>query len=231
MIPKIIHQIWFGDQSLRPIKLMNKWKEMNPSWDYWLWTEKELKEYFPNLENQKHYDNLIDLYDNLKNKTPNIRPHHYLAGRSDIVRYEILYEYGGFFIDADSDPLKPLDDKFCDNDSFSVYENEKVRPGLIANGYLASSEKNYLMRMLINLLKIQKTIVDNEPWIKTGPLFLTNVIKKLRYSKIKIYPSYYFIPNHYSGVKYEGNDNVNIYADQLWLSTKNGYSDLKSTKN
>jgi len=227
MIPKIIHQIWFGDQTLRPKKLMSEWKDMNPEWDYWLWTEKELKEFFPVLKNQKHYDELEYLYNNLKLKTRNIRPHHYLAGRSDIVRYEILYEYGGFFIDADAKCLKPLDDFLCDNDSFSVFENEEVRHGLIANGYLASSENNKLMNYLINSLNRKKTVIDNEPWINTGPLFLTNEVKRLMYSKLKVYPSHYFIPNHYTGKKYSGDDIEHIYADQLWGSTKNNYKDLK----
>lgn len=226
MIPKIIHQIWFGDQDLRPKRLMKKWEDMNPEWEYWLWTEKEVKEYFPTLENQKHYDDLEHLYDNLKNKTQNIRPHHYLAGRSDLVRYEILAEYGGFFIDADADCIKPLDDFLCDNDCFSVYENENVRGDLIANGYLASCEDNYLMKMLIKSLKKKKTIIDNEPWINTGPLFLTNEVKKTHYKKIKVYPSYYFIPTHYTGECYNGYDKEHIYANQLWCSTKNSYKDL-----
>lgn len=31
-IPKIIHQIWFGDKNKMPIQNMLKWKDMNPSW-------------------------------------------------------------------------------------------------------------------------------------------------------------------------------------------------------
>jgi len=226
-IPKIIHQIWFGDQDLRPKKLMKQWEEMNPDWEYWLWTEKELSEFFPKLENQRHYNEFEYLYEHLHHKNQNIKTHHYLAGRSDLVRYEILYEYGGFFIDADAKCLRPLDDFLCDNDSFSVFENETVRGELIANGYLASTEKNYLMRILINRLKQKKTIIDNEPWINTGPLFLTNEVKRLKYNKLKVYPSHYFIPTHYTGETYTGDDTEHIYADQLWGSTKNNYKDLE----
>ena len=31
MIPKVIHQIWLGDQSNRPTPLMETWRDMNPS--------------------------------------------------------------------------------------------------------------------------------------------------------------------------------------------------------
>lgn len=224
MIPKIIHQIWFGDQSKRPDHIMKKWEELNPDWDYFLWTEEHLKEYMVELDNQKHFDNMKHLYRKLSKSKPRLKPHHYLCGQSDIARYEILYEYGGFFIDADALPFRPLDDFLLNNDSFSVFENEQVRPGLIANGYLATTERNELMYKMIQDLKKQKTLIDDEPWIKTGPLYLTNSIRKFRYQhKIKIYPSYYFIPNHYSGAKYQGNDIDHIYCDQLWGSTKNIY--------
>lgn len=231
MIPKIIHQIWFGNQNNRPKEIMDKWKEFNPGWEYFLWTENDIKKYFGELDNQKHFDEMPKLYESLKrlNKiSPAFKYHHYLCGQSDIARYEILYKYGGFFIDADAIPLRPLDDELLNNDSFSVYENEIVRTGLIANGYLASTEKNQLMKILILELKKQKTLIENEPWISTGPLFLTNTIKKYKYNKIKIYPSYYFIPNHYSGIKYKANDIEHIYCDQLWGSTKNMYGNEKN---
>ena len=82
MIPKIIHQIWLGDQNKRPIELMKTWKELNPTWEYKVWTEKEM---FP-LINQMQFNQYGATYN----------------GKANILRYEILYNYGGFFIDADS---------------------------------------------------------------------------------------------------------------------------------
>ena len=41
-----------------------------------------------------------------------------LAGKADILRYELLYEHGGFFIDADSECINPLDDFLTDNKAF-----------------------------------------------------------------------------------------------------------------
>ena len=49
MIPKIIHQIWLGDQSKRPNEFIKTWVDMNPSWKHILWTESNI----PNLVNQK----------------------------------------------------------------------------------------------------------------------------------------------------------------------------------
>jgi len=80
MIPKIIHQIWLGDQSKRPSSLIDTWKEINPDWEHILWTEENL----PNLRNQEQFDSMKEW-----------------AGKADILRYELLHDYGGFFIDAD----------------------------------------------------------------------------------------------------------------------------------
>lgn len=219
-IPRIIHQIWFGDQNQRPVREIESWTRLNPDWEVRLWTEKEVKKEFGRLRNQKQYRRLEDLYKNLHPKVPVLQPRHYLCGRSDLVRYEILYRFGGFFVDADAEALRPLDDFFCDNDSFCVYENESYRPGLLANGYLGATKGNRLMKALIDKIKKIKDITSDEPWKLTGPQLLTDTVRELKYDAIQVYPSYYFIPHHYSGESYEGDDTEHIYATQKWGSTR-----------
>jgi len=92
-IPKIIHQIWLGNNGKLPEKyhrLQKTWLDMHPGWEYKLWTEKEIDEF-----------GLIrrDLYDETTNYGP----------KSDIVRYEILYRIGGLYVDTDFECLKPFD--------------------------------------------------------------------------------------------------------------------------
>ena len=43
MIPKIIHQIWLGDKDLMPLNCMKTVKEIHYDWQYYLWTEENLK--------------------------------------------------------------------------------------------------------------------------------------------------------------------------------------------
>ena len=57
MIPKIIHQIWLGDQSKRPNEFIKTWVDMNPSWKHILWTESNI----PNLVNQIQFDAMNEL--------------------------------------------------------------------------------------------------------------------------------------------------------------------------
>lgn len=204
MIPKIIHQFWIGEKPV-PISLINTWKIHHPDWTHILWTEKVLKKHFPKgLVNQKQYDIMPEL-----------------NGKCDIARYEILKKFGGFFVDADAVCINPLDDFFLLNDSFSCYENEFARGHLVAAGYLAATKNNELMELLIkqlHLLDKEDLLLGNHTaWRTVGPLFLTEVIKKYSYTSISVYPSYFFIPKHYTGIQYTGP--AKIYARQHWGST------------
>jgi len=212
MIPKIIHQIWLGDQSMRPSSLMKTWKEMNPTWEYKVWTEENM----PKLQCQEQFDAMDEL-----------------AGKADILRYEILFNEGGFYIDADSKALEPLDDFLLDNDSFCCWENEYTRTGLMANGYLGATKDNRLMAFLIQTIsKVPVSMVQSFPkgsaWQTVGPTLLTKVVQHHVYTSLRIYPSWYFIPQHYTGTDYEGKDKV--YGEQYYMSTipsKNNYEDLR----
>lgn len=93
-IPKIIHQIWIGGPLPEAFKdLCESWKFYHNSrgWIYKLWTDDDL----PNLElyNQRFFD---------QTKKPGIR--------SDLMKWEIIYKFGGFYADVDFECLQPLDD-------------------------------------------------------------------------------------------------------------------------
>jgi mannosyltransferase OCH1-like enzyme len=213
MIPRIIHQLWIGPKPV-PDVLMNTWKQLNPDWQYMFWDEKTISEFFPNgLKNQRQYEEMTEL-----------------CGKCDIARYEILEKFGGFFIDADSICINKLDDYLLVNDSFSCYENELERGMLVAVGYLASTRNNSLIKLLISgigKLNIMEIISREEAdpsrpqylaWRIVGSEYLTKTIARVRYNRISIYPSYFFIPEHYSGTRYSGP--AKSYAKQLWGSTR-----------
>ena len=206
MIPKIIHQCWIGPHK-KPERLMKTWKEMNPTWQYVEWDNKKVSDF--KLVNQKHFD----AYDSIQQNKWN--------GKSNILRYEILFRYGGVWIDADTGCVNPLEDFFLDNDSFCSYENEKARTGLLAQGFLGATKENELMRLLIEELSKKEKLNYIASWISSGPQFITDIVKKYKYDKIKVYPSYFFFPEHHTGLKYEGNGK--IYARHHWGTTFGGY--------
>ncbi len=90
MIPKIIHQIWIGDSEIpQQCQLyIDSWKKHHPEWEYRLWTDDNMIK----LQNQ-------DLYDS----TTNVRQ------KADIARYELLYHFGGIYVDIDMECFKNIE--------------------------------------------------------------------------------------------------------------------------
>jgi len=130
---------------------------------------------------------------------------------------EILDKFGGFAVDADSVCVRPLEDWLFESRIFACWENEIIVPGLIANGYVYSHPGNPLIRQVIDDIHEQPEMSDRAPAM-TGPLRLTQAFRKMRYADLTIYPSHYFIPNHYRGLTYNGGGPV--FAHQHWFSTR-----------
>ena len=95
LIPAIIHQQWNTHKiPARAKDLIQSIIKKHPNWEYWLWTEKDkncyVKTYHPELWSiWTSYNAVIT--------------------RADAMRYIILADIGGFYLDLDIDCLKPLD--------------------------------------------------------------------------------------------------------------------------
>ena len=206
MIPKIIHQLWIGPRPA-PTKFMDTWKDKNPDFEYIRWNEEEIKKRKLKLE-----------------CTHRINEMEEINGKADIIRWEILYEYGGVFLDADSICVEPIDDVLMSTESFAGWEHEELRPGLIATGTMGFPPKHPLVKDAIQWVKehcvsVQKT--QHRAWKTVGPGLLTRMYQTGKFKKMKIFPSYSFLPIHGSGKEYRGHGK--IYANQEWGSTKQTY--------
>jgi len=90
-IPKIIHQIWIGGPVPQEFKdFMQSWRDAHPDWEYRLWTDEDVKTF--GLYNQTFYD----------------RSDNY-GVKSDILKWEIIYRYGGLYVDTDYECLQSFD--------------------------------------------------------------------------------------------------------------------------
>jgi len=209
MIPKIIHQIWLGDKNKMPCKFMKTVKEMNSDWKYILWTDKNIGD----LINLNQYDQIVVHNNSGESKYPKL---------ADIIRYEKLYDYGGVYVDADSKCIKSFND-LINVDFFVGYENENKRPGLIANGIIGAIPKHPILKECIDeISQINNNILIRKPAFKiTGTFLLTDIIQKFADLDIKIFPSRYFYPFHYTdSTTHSLDDEVkDCYTYQLWNST------------
>lgn len=90
-IPKILHQIWIGKSLPEELKMFaESWEKYHPDWQYKLWTQEDIPQM--NLRNRAFIEQSRN------------------AGEiSDLMRYEILYQYGGVYLDTDFECLRSLE--------------------------------------------------------------------------------------------------------------------------
>lgn len=206
-IPNLLWQIWVGPNPA-PAKWMMTWPAKHPGWQYLVFDNSQLD------SRVFHNQHLIDEY----------RSRGQFNGVSDLVRYELLYEHGGFMPEADSvcrnntDELWNQDTEIC----YTVYENETLRPGFVSP-ILACAPGNRFVKIIIDTLhELRAEDLQKQVWKSTGNAFLADMIQRHQ-PRIKIFPSHYFIPKHFKDKSkgYSGPDK--IYADQYWGSTRKTY--------
>lgn len=210
-IPKIIHQLWIGPKP-SPINLMNTWRDKNPEFEYIIWNEEEIKKRDIVFKCQDKIDDIEEI-----------------NGKADIMRWEILFKFGGIFLDADSICIEPIDDELLNKKCFAGWEQEEVREGLIATGTMGFPPKHPLVKKAI------KWILNNEvsqnkshmmAWQTVGPGLLTKMYDTGKFNDLHIFPSYTFLPIHLTKLEYKGHGK--IYAFQAWGSTKQSYDVMNS---
>ena len=182
-IPKIIHQIWIGPKK-RPDIWMNSVREFCEVFDYQyiLWDDKKVSEM--EMTNRSFYDSQ-DTFN----------------GKSDVLRYEILYQYGGIYIDADSVIVKP--EKFHE-----LLRNFKADAGfgfeidgkLACGGVSISIKNSIFMKKCIE--EIPKRNMNVLAWQSVGPQLITDMsLKYQREISLLFYKSTIFYPRRWHGIQ------------------------------
>jgi mannosyltransferase OCH1-like enzyme len=164
---KVIFQTW------KTKEVPERWKQaqqsvisMNPNWNYVLLDDTDneniVKEHFPML---------LETYVSFP----------YPIQRADMIRYIVLYVYGGIYLDLDYICNKSFDDLVLTNEVGLTQSGNT--PGIFTNSFLASKPKSVFWLILLDT--IQKGI----PWYEritkhmeimnsTGPLMLNRVAKE-----------------------------------------------------
>ena len=187
LIPKIIHQIWIGGEVPEKfLKLMQTWKTLHPDYEYKLWTDQDIKD-FP-------FENSAAFF-SAKN----------MGSKADILRYEILYRYGGVYVDCDFECIKPLDPLIYAHEFFAGIAGYDY----IGNALIGAKPKLELFKKLSQIMNSLSPDQLNQPWANTGPLIFTRQVWDfLRRCSVKscIYPIKFFhpLPNTFRFDYWEG---------------------------
>jgi hypothetical protein len=216
MIPRIIHQMWIGELP-EPSLLMSTWREKHSDSNitYILWNEKEFERRNMKFRCQTQIDEIKEI-----------------CGKCDIMRWEILHEYGGIFIDADSVCYEPIHSFFKIESAFACFENENIRKGLLSNSTMGFCKNHPLCRDIIDWIldpvQSQQMIRNYRAWVSVGPARLTDMYnKKKKEYNMTILPSYLFFPIHHTEIEYFGHRKV--FANHLWGSSNNNYHTLNTS--
>lgn len=171
-IPKKIHQVWIGD-----IPVPNKWKrccdqvrDAHPDWEYKLWLNDDVQEIIKNSPQnvssayQRYYDQKI------------------WALACDILRYVILYQHGGVYMDCDfrMQPNGSLNQLPLEKNLIllNMRDTSPEKPKYrIQNCFMASNESNKFMKKVldrIDNIEYQLTTMKGKPADKFNTQYLTN---------------------------------------------------------
>lgn len=194
-IPRIFHRIWVGKKEMpEEFKYYEEtWAKLHPDWEIKLWTDENM---IP-LKNQKEYDNA---------KTP--------ALKSDIARLEVLYKYGGIYIDCDFECLKNLEPLLDNVKAFAAWQDKCT----INSAIMGCTPGHPVFKKLVycataNINKHRNEIIT----CQAGPVYITRFLKLAK--GVKIFPKEIFYP-YYFNEKHRKNDVFpEAYAVHHWAGS------------
>ena len=204
-IPKVIHQIWLGSTpSPVTVTLVESIKRANLGFDHILWTDKEVENF--NFKNKEIF-NSCDNY----------------GQKSDILRYALLEQFGGIYLDIDFVGVKSFE-PLLHLDFFTgiAYDDEPT----MFNGLIGSTRDNALIKSLNNI-NVQDIQAGMHVFETTGPWYMGNkffteyknveAIKSLPVSFFYAYPN--FARDQIKGTDYNNYIEEESICVHLWHSS------------
>ncbi len=211
-IPLVVHMIWLGGKLPEKWKQMRRsWIEKHPHWLHILWVDKaqdpeegqqiDLDQLHTYMRSQDHKGKMFiidvsllplinkDAYGKAKN----------LGIKSDILRYEILYQFGGVYVDTDVECLTCFDMLHYRYDFYAGLVADPVVL-YICNAIIACTQQNDIIRTCIQ--DLGKHVIKGTQiwWLETsttsGPLHLTTTIahydKLFAGANVVLPPSFFY---------------------------------------
>lgn len=186
-IPKIIHYCWFGGNPLpkKDYICIESWKKYCPDYEIIEWNELN-----------------FDLNKNAYMKEA--YEAHMWGFVSDYARLDIIFQYGGIYLDTDVELVRNLDD-LLEQKAFMAFENETaVSPGLI----IAAEPQNFTIKDMMEHIYGNRHFrrIDGTYDTVASPRMVTEYLvgkglvcnnKFQNIDGILIYPKEYFCPKDY----------------------------------
>jgi len=176
-IPKIIHQIWLGGPLPEEFKAyIYTWLEKHPGWYYKLWTDEDMKNI--RLYNQQYYDEAENY-----------------GVKSDLLKWEVIYSFGGVYIDVDFECLQPLDRFHETYDFYTALQPLDTQFVQLGAAIFGAVPEHPILKHCIETIK-DDWHLKGAP-TKTGPVHFTKSLYAMAGKTEKrdiVFPAFYFYP-------------------------------------
>ena len=195
MIPKIFHQVWINERTPELSgdfrRYRDQWLVLHPGWQYRLW----------NLKN-------IDF---TLRRPELLSPGLSYVQMADLLRLEVLHQYGGVYFDTDFEPRKPIDPLLTDVDHVFCTEDGQY----VCNAFMAASPGSELMRRCLDALP--STLGVKPPNVETGPIFVTEQILGEGFSdRVRMLPRRLMYPYRSHELHLADGEFPDAYAIHRW---------------
>ena len=196
---KIIHRFWGGSQIPPDYDEFGKrWAELNPDWDVILWSDRGSGTLFPTYVSNPSGEKLLPhMVMNRRvwyslNTPPSGMTVDTVAmwtQRADVIGYELVYTYGGLYVNTDIEPVKPMSALFEMYPQLEYMDAAAMEDDQwIVNAVLWSPEpRSEFYSNVINMLAARYFSMENEYMnVTTGPHLLTSVYNLLPHLLVPI---------------------------------------------
>lgn len=207
-----MHHVWLGNKQIPDnlTKCMKTCYEHHSEWENMMWTDKNMPAPFFFTEEY----NIDNNY----------------ARKSDLIRLQVLYNYGGVYLDTDVECVKPIDKLFEDYDFVVATECggnqiKDCNQTHINNAVIGATKRSEVVRKMIEQVKENYRKIEIKPddrpiqyvaRLAGPPVYnqMANIFNEN--AKTKTYSAEYFYPIHYSH-RIKGIKNWQIPADKTKL--------------
>ena len=194
IVPYIIHFIWIG--SIIPEKYINNIKtyiKNNTEYIIYLWLDHLIE--FDNVIIKNVSTDIKLINENLFNLIDNY------GFKADLLRYEIIYNFGGIYCDIDSISMKTFDNVFKKNTVSYILPAWNN----LTNAFFAFQKHDNFLKYCIECLPFSLNL--KLPWhLTTGPTFFTTCFYFYNDSNINLIHQNKIIIKSYDGYTYHTND-------------------------
>jgi mannosyltransferase OCH1-like enzyme len=185
VIPKIIHIMWLGGKLPQEYEsFVRSWRQLHPTWTIVFWTDNpanydkgsQVLLSFDDLTadlnvHKESHDIVVDatslVFDNKDMYDAAIN----YGEKSDILKWEIVYRFGGVYVDIDFQALKPLDPLHNRYDFYTGMQPLDTNMVQLGAALFAARPYHPILHACVTQIRNNKDI--KQIIVKTGPIHFT----------------------------------------------------------